>query len=207
MRNVMQEDELKELREAAGEARVCHVRMCVDDAAAANATAATAAGVRSLWPAMQSVRKLTHRITLVCHCAPPGRREEAHRQVRQYVQGFIQPGMKMIDICEKLETASRALIDEDGLQRGPAFPTGCSINHCAAHWTPNKGDKTVLQYDDVCKIDFGTHVNGRIIDCAWTVHFNPKFDPLVEVRACGRQRGHCPALSRAVPLCPTVCSP
>jgi len=39
-------------------------------------------------------------------------------------------------------------------------------------------DETVLQHDDVCKIDFGTHVNGRIIDCAWTVSFNPKFDPL-----------------------------
>jgi len=37
----------------------------------------------------------------------------------------------------------------------------------------------VLQYDDVCKIDFGTHVAGRIIDSAWTVHFNPRYDPLV----------------------------
>ena len=44
---------------------------------------------------------------------------------------------------------------------GLAFPTGCSLNHCAAHYTPNAGDKTVLQYDDVCKIDFGTHVNGK----------------------------------------------
>lgn len=34
----------------------------------------------------------------------------------------------------------------------------------AAHWTPNSGDTTVLQYGDVCKLDFGTHVNGRIID-------------------------------------------
>ena len=66
------------------------------------------------------------------------------------------------------------------LKAGIAFPTGCSLNHVAAHWTPNSGDKTVLQYDDVCKIDFGTHVNGRIIDSAWTVHFNPKFDPLAE---------------------------
>ena len=45
---------------------------------------------------------------------------------------------------------------------GLAFPTGCSLNHCAAHYTPNAGDKTVLQYDDVCKIDFGTHVNGKV---------------------------------------------
>ena len=36
----------------------------------------------------------------------------------------------------------------------------------------------MLQHGDVCKIDFGTHVNGRIIDSAWTVHFDPTFDPL-----------------------------
>ena len=38
----------------------------------------------------------------------------------------------------------------------------------------------MLQYGDVCKIDFGTHVNGRIIDSAWTVHFDPKYDPLAD---------------------------
>lgn len=58
--------------------------------------------------------------------------------------------------------------------QGLAFPTGCSLNHVAAHYTPNNGDDTVLGADDVCKIDFGTHVHGRIIDCAWTVSFNPK---------------------------------
>lgn len=41
---------------------------------------------------------------------------------------------------------------------GLAFPTGCSLNHCAAHYTPNAGDNTVLQYGDVMKVDFGTHV-------------------------------------------------
>jgi len=105
---------------------------------------------------------------------------EAHRQTRKYVQGFIKPGMSMIEICEKLEASSRATIGEEGLNYGPAFPTGCSLNHCAAHYTPNAGDKTVLTYDDVCKIDFGTHVNGRIIDSAFTVTFNPKYDRLKE---------------------------
>lgn len=39
-----------------------------------------------------------------------------------------------------------------------------SLSHCrvAAHWTPNSGDKTVLQYDDVMKLDFGTHIDGNI---------------------------------------------
>uniref|UniRef100_A0A3Q3JE53 Methionine aminopeptidase 2 n=1 Tax=Monopterus albus TaxID=43700 RepID=A0A3Q3JE53_MONAL len=105
---------------------------------------------------------------------------EAHRQVRSYVRSWIKTGMTMIDICEKLEDCSRKLIKENGLKAGLAFPTGCSINHCAAHYTPNAGDPTVLHYDDVCKIDFGTHINGRIIDCAFTVTFNPKYDRLLE---------------------------
>ena len=109
---------------------------------------------------------------------------EAHRQTRKWVMSWIKPGMKMIDICEKLEDCSRKMIKENGLSAGLAFPTGCSLNHCAAHYTPNAGDETALQYDDVCKIDFGTHVNGHIIDCAFTVSFNPKYDKLKEaVRA------------------------
>ena len=29
-------------------------------------------------------------------------------------------------------------------------------------------------------VDFGTHINGHIIDCAFTVAFNPKYDQLLE---------------------------
>jgi len=105
---------------------------------------------------------------------------ECHRQVRKYMQSIIKPGMLMTDMCEQLEDLNRKLVQENGLKAGIAFPTGCSLNHVAAHWTPNSGDKTVLQYGDVCKIDFGTHVNGRIIDSAWTVHFDPQFDLLAE---------------------------
>ncbi|KAL5279295.1 METAP2 family protein [Megaselia abdita] len=105
---------------------------------------------------------------------------EAHRQTRQYMQKYIKPGMTMIEICEELENTARKLIGENGLEAGLAFPTGCSLNHCAAHYTPNAGDKTVLGYDDVCKIDFGTHIKGRIIDCAFTLTFNNKYDKLLE---------------------------
>ncbi|CAL1288658.1 unnamed protein product [Larinioides sclopetarius] len=105
---------------------------------------------------------------------------EAHRQTRQYMKKFIKPGMTMIEICEELEKTARALISENGLEAGLAFPTGCSLNNCAAHYTPNAGDTIVLTYDDVCKIDFGTHVNGRIIDCAFTLTYNPKYDKLLE---------------------------
>mmetsp|Transcript_8839 Transcript_8839/g.26479 ORF Transcript_8839/g.26479 Transcript_8839/m.26479 type:complete len:457 (-) Transcript_8839:291-1661(-) len=104
---------------------------------------------------------------------------EVHRQVRKYIRTIAKPGIKMVDLCETLEGSVRALIEENGLAAGIAFPTGCSLNHVAAHWTPNAGDQTVLQYDDVMKLDFGTQINGRIIDSAFTLNFNPEFDPLI----------------------------
>jgi methionyl aminopeptidase len=64
--------------------------------------------------------------------------------------------MKLIDVCEKIEDLNRYLINENGIKASIAFPTGCSLNHVAAHYTPNAGDLTTIEYGDVCKIDFGT---------------------------------------------------
>lgn len=105
---------------------------------------------------------------------------EVHRQVRTYMRSIIKPGIDMTYMCETLEDTVRKLIQAKGLEAGIAFPTGCSLNHIAAHWTPNAGDKTVLQYDDVMKLDFGTQINGHIVDCAFTVAFNPKYNPLLD---------------------------
>ena len=119
---------------------------------------------------------------------------EVHRQVRRYAQKTIKPGMSMIDICELIENGVRNLIEANGTLQGIAFPTGCSLNECAAHYSPNKGDTTVLQYDDVMKLDFGVHINGRIMDCAFTMAFNPIYDPLLKavkeatntgIKSCG----------------------
>jgi methionyl aminopeptidase len=105
---------------------------------------------------------------------------EVHRQTRAYAQSIIKPGIKLIDMCNQIEEMLKKLIKENGLKAGQAFPTGCSINNVAAHYTPNSGDNTILNYGDVMKLDFGTHINGHIIDCAFTVAFDPKFDKLLE---------------------------
>lgn len=65
---------------------------------------------------------------------------EVHRQVRQYVRKIIKPGMRMIDIADAIENGTRTLVEEDGLESGVGFPTGLSLNHCAAHYSPNPGD-------------------------------------------------------------------
>ena len=69
------------------------------------------------------------------------RAAEVHRQVRQYARKTIRPGMTMTEIVNLIEDGTRALVEEEGLVRGIGFPTGLSLNHCAAHYTPNAGDK------------------------------------------------------------------
>ena len=108
------------------------------------------------------------------------RAAEVHRQVRAHMQSKIKPGLKLADMCEELENLNRHLVGEAGIEAGMGFPTGCSINHVAAHYTPNPGDDTVLQAGDVMKVDFGTQIDGYIIDCAFTVAFQEQFDPLLE---------------------------
>ncbi|KAE8146695.1 methionine aminopeptidase [Aspergillus avenaceus] len=111
---------------------------------------------------------------------------EVHRQVRQYAQKNIKPGQTLTEIAEGIEDAVRALTGHQGLEEGDnlkggmGFPCGLSINHCAAHYTPNAGNKMVLQQGDVMKVDFGAHINGRIVDSAFTVAFDPVYDPLLE---------------------------
>eukprot|EP00538_Stauroneis_constricta_P004861 CAMPEP_0119558524 /NCGR_PEP_ID=MMETSP1352-20130426/10844_1 /TAXON_ID=265584 /ORGANISM="Stauroneis constricta, Strain CCMP1120" /LENGTH=476 /DNA_ID=CAMNT_0007605909 /DNA_START=13 /DNA_END=1443 /DNA_ORIENTATION=- len=104
---------------------------------------------------------------------------EIHRQVRAYSQSFIKPGVELADMCARLENKNRELTQEAGLARGIAFPTGCSLNHVAAHYTPNTGDKTCLSFDDVMKVDFGVQIGGHIVDSAWTVSFHHRYDNLL----------------------------
>jgi methionyl aminopeptidase len=111
---------------------------------------------------------------------------EVHRQVRQYVQTIAKPGVTMSKLADEIEEGVRALTGHQGLETGDAlkagmgFPTGLCLNNVAAHWTSNPGGKdVVLQYDDVLKVDFGVHVNGRIVDSAFTVAANPVYDNLL----------------------------
>lgn len=72
---------------------------------------------------------------------------EIHRQVRQWAQKTVKPGMTLTQIAEGIEDSVRALVGHDGLTEGDSllggmgFPCGLSINNCAAHYSPNAGNK------------------------------------------------------------------
>jgi methionyl aminopeptidase len=108
-----------------------------------------------------------------------------HKQVRTWAHEFIKPGKTLTEIAEGIEDSVRHLTGHMGLEEGDnikggvAFPTGLSRNNCAAHYSPNAGNTMVLDANDVMKVDYGVHINGRIVDSAFTVAFNPMYDNLL----------------------------
>jgi methionyl aminopeptidase len=119
---------------------------------------------------------------------------ECHRQARRYIQDIIKPGIKIYDVCTKIENKIVELFKENNLHSGIGFPVGLSINNVSAHdsafpksFFPT--DNRVIGYDDICKIDFGTHYNQFITDSAFTVAFNPKFKPLIDAAKDGMWTG------------------
>ncbi|EGV64580.1 Methionine aminopeptidase 2 [Yamadazyma tenuis] len=105
---------------------------------------------------------------------------EIHRRVRHKAQSSIKPGMTMTEIANLIEDSVRAYASADSLLAGGiGFPTGLSVNHVAAHYTPNAGDKVVLKYEDVMKVDIGVHINGHIVDSAFTFTMDHKYDNLL----------------------------
>ncbi|KAI9172578.1 Methionine aminopeptidase 2 [Paramyrothecium foliicola] len=110
---------------------------------------------------------------------------ETHRQVRQWAQRTIKPGQTLLEIADGIENSVRRLLGHDGIAEGDAkiagmgFPLGLNLDEIAAHFCPNTGNKTVLQQSNVMKIDIGVHVNGRIVDSAFTMSFDPKYDNLL----------------------------
>lgn len=111
---------------------------------------------------------------------------EVHRQVRRWVQDSVKPGQELTDIAVGIEDGVRTLLGNDGLETGAnlrsglAFPTGLSVNNCVAHYTPNPGrEDIVLRNHDVMKVDFGVHVDGWIVDSAFTMSFDPVYDDLL----------------------------
>lgn len=111
---------------------------------------------------------------------------ETHRQVRHWVQEYAKPGKTLTEIAVGIDDGVRALLGNEGKETGSGlisglgFPTGLSLNSIVAHFTPNPGQKDiVLQQSDVMKVDFGVHVNGWIVDSAFTMAFDPTYDSLL----------------------------
>ncbi|PKU79637.1 ERBB-3 BINDING PROTEIN 1 [Dendrobium catenatum] len=85
-----------------------------------------------------------------------------------------KPKAKIVDICEKGDAFIREQAGsmyknvKKKIERGVAFPTCISVNNTVCHFSPMGGDETVLEEDDVVKIDMGCHIDGFIAVVAHT---------------------------------------
>lgn len=108
-----------------------------------------------------------------------------HKEVQAYAREITIHGANLLDIANQIENRIRELTHYDSLhplKAGVAFPTGLSVNECAAHWTPNPGDTSVIYNDqDLIKVDFGIQIDGCIIDGAISITKNAQLVELVSV--------------------------
>jgi methionyl aminopeptidase len=114
---------------------------------------------------------------------------DIHKRVRRKLResNLIAPGTSLADIANFIETRTKEYtvnllhsLNYTGrnsdtnpkitaINGGIGFPVGLSINECAAHYHPHSSacDK-LLSNSDILKVDFGTEINGWIIDSAFT---------------------------------------
>ncbi len=100
-------------------------------------------------------------------------------KVRDAVVQEIEPGVKVLDICDRAEEMIREL------GGGMAFPTNVDINSVAAHYVSPIDDDTLVPERSLVKLDVGVHVEGYIADTAVTACFDPSLSYLVKAAEAG----------------------
>ncbi|KAH7656773.1 Peptidase M24 methionine aminopeptidase protein [Dioscorea alata] len=92
----------------------------------------------------------------------------------QLVVSECKPKVKVVDICEKGDNFIREQTGnvyknvKKKIERGVAFPTCVSVNNTVCHFSPLASDETVLEENDIVKIDMGCHIDGFIAVVAHT---------------------------------------
>ncbi|XP_068669097.1 ERBB-3 BINDING PROTEIN 1-like [Aristolochia californica] len=92
----------------------------------------------------------------------------------QLVLSECKPKAKIVDVCEKgdafirEQTGSMYKNTKKKIERGVAFPTCISINNTVCHFSPLASDETVMEENDIVKIDMGCHIDGFIAVVAHT---------------------------------------
>jgi methionyl aminopeptidase len=100
-------------------------------------------------------------------------------EVRDTVLKEIEPGVRVLDICDRAEEMIR------DLGGGTAFPTNVDVNSVAAHYVSPVDDDTLVPERSLVKLDVGVHVEGYIADTAATACFDPSLAYLVEAAEAG----------------------
>jgi len=100
---------------------------------------------------------------------------EIARKVKKESRKWVREGVSLLDLCEKIESR---IVELGG---SPAFPCNICVDEIAAHFTPPPGFTGSIPQEGLVKIDFGVHVDGYIVDTAFTIPLSPRDREMVEV--------------------------
>ena len=93
-----------------------------------------------------------------------------HKEIKQKILPMIKPGVKIYDISCNISSLIRQLAQQD-INGGIPFPPSISVNHIVCHHSPlNNND--ILNNNDNVKIDYGIHIDGWIVDSAFSFGIN-----------------------------------
>ncbi|MEM2050542.1 MAG: type II methionyl aminopeptidase [Thermoproteota archaeon] len=96
------------------------------------------------------------------------------KRVKKEARQQVKAGVKLVDLCEEIEDRIRQL---GGL---PAFPCNIGLDEVAAHFTPPPGFEGEIPQGSLVKIDLGVHIDGCIVDTAFTIPLSQSDRPMVE---------------------------
>ncbi|MEM2940804.1 MAG: type II methionyl aminopeptidase [Thermoproteota archaeon] len=96
-------------------------------------------------------------------------------RVKKESRRWVKPDETLFELSERIEELIREL---GGL---PAFPCNIGVNEIAAHFTPPPGFTGRIPTDGLVKIDFGVHIDGCIVDTAFTIPLSSRDREIVEV--------------------------
>jgi methionyl aminopeptidase len=113
---------------------------------------------------------------------------KVHKNVSKKVYEYVKPGMTIKEIIDFIESGIKEETKYnkiEPLKCGIGFPIGIGINNCVAHYTLNYEDygsgNKILEKNDIIKIDYGVHYNGMIIDSAFTLYFDEKYNEFINL--------------------------
>jgi len=104
---------------------------------------------------------------------------------KELKKNILKPGVSLHEITKFIENTIKTKMNYDPsypLKAGIAFPVSLSVNKRVAHYTlPLNAKKYILKEDDILKIDYGIHINGYIIDSAFTYSACPDYQELLKI--------------------------
>src|SRR3989344_248616 len=91
----------------------------------------------------------------------------------EYGKGILKKGALLLEVADKIDDKIKQL------GGSPAWPTQLSMDHIAAHSTPEHDDETVLEEQVIC-LDVGVEIDGCIGDNAVTVDLSGKYSDVLK---------------------------